>query len=48
MSVFLTPDLKPISGGTYFPPVDKYGQPGFKKILESIAKKVCNFKICVR
>ncbi|XP_016842414.1 spermatogenesis-associated protein 20 isoform X1 [Nasonia vitripennis] len=39
MSVFLTPDLTPITGGTYFPPVDKYGQPGFSRILESIATK---------
>lgn len=37
MSVFLTPDLKPIAGGTYFPPVDKYGRPGFKTILKTIA-----------
>ncbi|KAK0168869.1 hypothetical protein PV327_002632 [Microctonus hyperodae] len=39
MSVFLTPKLVPIMGGTYFPPVDKYGQPGFGKILLSIAHK---------
>ena len=31
MSVWLTPDLKPFVGGTYFPPEDRYGQPGFKK-----------------
>jgi uncharacterized protein len=37
MSVWLTPDLKPIVGGTYFPPEDRYGQPGFKKVLERIA-----------
>src|SRR5438309_2108699 len=37
MSVWLTPDLKPICCGTYFPPVDRYGQPGFKKVLERIA-----------
>jgi uncharacterized protein YyaL (SSP411 family) len=37
MSVWLTPDLKPFVGGTYFPPVDRYGQPGFKKVLERIA-----------
>ena len=29
MSVFLTPDLKPFYGGTYFPPEDRYGRPGF-------------------
>jgi len=37
MSVWLTPDLKPFVGGTYFPPVDRYGQPGFKKVLEQNA-----------
>src|ERR1044071_1240134 len=37
MSVWLTPDLKPFVGGTYFPPEDRYGQPGFKKVLEKIA-----------
>ena len=33
LSVFLSPDLKPLMGGTYFPPEDKYGRPGFKTIL---------------
>jgi uncharacterized protein YyaL (SSP411 family) len=33
MSVFLTPDLRPFTGGTYFPPDDRYGRPGFKRIL---------------
>ena len=37
MSVWLTPDLKPFVGGTYFPPEDRYGQPGFIKVLERIA-----------
>src|SRR5207248_1282642 len=37
MSVWLTPDLKPFVGGTYFPPEDRYGQPGFKNVLERIA-----------
>src|SRR6266487_2819197 len=36
MSVWLTPDLKPFVGGTYFSPEDRYGQPGFKKVLEKI------------
>nr|XP_033337553.1 spermatogenesis-associated protein 20 isoform X3 [Megalopta genalis] len=39
MSVFLTPDLKPIIGGTYFPPEDRYGLTGFKTILLNIAWK---------
>ena len=37
MSVWLTPDLKPFIGGTYFPPEDRYGQPAFIKVLERIA-----------
>jgi uncharacterized protein YyaL (SSP411 family) len=38
MSVWLTPNLEPFVGGTYFPPQDRYGQPGFKKVLEGIAR----------
>jgi len=37
MSVWLTPDLKPFVGGTYFPPDDRYGRPGFKNVLQQIA-----------
>jgi uncharacterized protein YyaL (SSP411 family) len=37
MSVWLTPELKPFVGGTYFPPENRYGQPGFSKVLERIA-----------
>src|SRR5438876_1641360 len=37
MSVFLTPDLKPFFGGTYFPPDNRYGRPGFRYILEQLA-----------
>jgi len=37
MSVFLTPDLKPFFGGTYWPPVDRYGRPGFSTVLERVA-----------
>src|SRR5437016_14446627 len=33
MSVFLTPDLRPFFGGTYFPPEDRYNLPGFKRVL---------------
>ena len=39
MSVFLTPELKPFVGGTYFPPKDSYGRPGFSTILKSIAEQ---------
>jgi uncharacterized protein YyaL (SSP411 family) len=38
MSVWLTPDLKPFVGGTYFPPDDRWGRPGFKTALERIAE----------
>jgi uncharacterized protein YyaL (SSP411 family) len=37
MSIWLTPELKPFVGGTYFPPEDRWGQPGFTKVLERIA-----------
>ena len=40
MSVFLTPSLKPVFGGTYFPPDDQmFGRPGFKSVLTSLAKQ---------
>ena len=40
MSVFLTPTLKPIYGGTYFPPEDQmFGRPGFKTILKALSSK---------
>jgi hypothetical protein len=38
MSVWLTPDLKPFFGGTYFPPETRQGHPGFRRILESLAE----------
>ncbi|MBI2437505.1 MAG: thioredoxin domain-containing protein [Lentisphaerae bacterium] len=37
MSVWLTPELKPFVGGTYFPPEDRWGRPGFKSALLQIA-----------
>jgi uncharacterized protein YyaL (SSP411 family) len=37
MSVFLTPDLKPFYAGTYFPPEDRYGRPGFGHLLRQLA-----------
>ena len=33
MSVFLTPELQPFYGGTYFPPEDRWGRPGFSTVL---------------
>ncbi|MCW5969111.1 MAG: thioredoxin domain-containing protein [Blastocatellales bacterium] len=38
MTVFLTPDQVPFYGGTYFPPEDRYGIPGFPRVLISIAE----------
>jgi hypothetical protein len=38
MSVWLTPELKPFYGGTYFPPEDGYGRPGFARVLTSLAE----------
>lgn len=37
MSVWLTPDLQPFVGGTYFPPEDRYGNPSFRKVLAGVA-----------
>ncbi len=37
MSVWLTPDLKPFFGGTYFPPTTRWGRPGFIEILTQLA-----------
>src|SRR5258706_3800255 len=37
LTAFLTPDGHPFFGGTYFPPDDHYGRPGFKRVLASIA-----------
>ncbi len=44
MTVFLTPDLKPFYGGTYFPPEDRYGRPGFKRLLRLISDYYRNKK----
>src|SRR6476659_312838 len=37
MSVWLTPDLQPFFGGTYFPPENRYGHPGFASVLTQVA-----------
>jgi uncharacterized protein YyaL (SSP411 family) len=37
MSVWLTPELQPFFGGTYFPPENRWGHPGFGSILSQIA-----------
>ncbi len=36
LSMFLTPDKVPFFGGTYFPPEDRHGRPGLKKILKAV------------
>jgi uncharacterized protein YyaL (SSP411 family) len=38
MTVFLTPDGVPFYGGTYFPPTDRLGMPGFRRVLTSVAE----------
>jgi uncharacterized protein YyaL (SSP411 family) len=40
MSVFLTPELKPFHGGTYYPPDDRYGgqMPSFRRLLQAIVE----------
>lgn len=38
MSVWMTPDLKPFYGGTYFPPTSKFGRPGFRDLLQYLAQ----------
>jgi uncharacterized protein YyaL (SSP411 family) len=37
LTAFLTPDGKPFYGGTYFPPNDHWGRPGFKRVLLALA-----------
>jgi uncharacterized protein YyaL (SSP411 family) len=37
MSVFLDPKLRPFEGGTYFPPEDSHGRPGFASVLRAVA-----------
>ncbi len=38
MSVFLSPDLKPFYAGTYFPPEDRGGMPGFSRLLLALSQ----------
>jgi len=37
MSVFLTPEMKPFYGGTYWPPAARHGMPGFRDVLRAVA-----------
>jgi len=38
MTVFLTPEGKPFFGGTYFPPEDRHGMPGFPRVLNTVVQ----------
>lgn len=38
MSVWLTPDGSPVFGGTYFPPGDRHGRPGFDRVCHELAR----------
>jgi len=38
MTVFLAPDGRPFYGGTYFPPEDRPGHPGFTRLMDAITE----------
>jgi uncharacterized protein YyaL (SSP411 family) len=38
LNVWLTPDAQPFYGGTYFPPQDSRGRPGFRRVLETLSR----------
>ena len=38
LNMFLAPDLRPITGGTYFPPTPAHGRPSFRQVLSSVAQ----------
>ena len=38
LNVFITPDLKPFYGGTYWPPENKFGRPSFLQVLQQVHK----------
>jgi len=38
LTVFLTPEQKPFFGGTYFPPTDRHGMPGFPRVLQATSE----------
>jgi len=48
MTVFLTPDGTPFYGGTYFPPIERYGMPSFSRVLTSVAEAYGLRKLEVR
>src|SRR5436305_3546518 len=42
MTMFLTPDLKPFYGGTYYPPAPRHGMPSFPQVLNAISDSYRN------
>jgi uncharacterized protein YyaL (SSP411 family) len=44
LTIFLTPDLKPFYGGTYFPPEDRHNLPGFPRVLQAISESYHNHR----
>ncbi|MEA2783081.1 MAG: uncharacterized protein QOK29_4625 [Rhodospirillaceae bacterium] len=42
LTMFLTPDGHPFWGGTYFPPEQRWGRPGFRQVLQGIAETYRN------
>ena len=42
LTAFLTPEGKPFFGGTYFPPADQHGRPGFQRVLLTMAEAFQN------
>jgi uncharacterized protein YyaL (SSP411 family) len=42
MTMFLTPDLEPFWGGTYFPPEDRPGMPSFRRVLAAVGEAYLN------
>ena len=48
LTMFLTPAKEPFYGGTYFPPDDRFGRPGFAKVLEAAARYYREHKAEIR
>ena len=44
LTVFLTPEGMPFFGGTYFPPEDRHGMPGFPRVLRAVAEAYHNHR----
>jgi uncharacterized protein YyaL (SSP411 family) len=48
LTMFLTPEKEPYYGGTYFPPDDRFGRPGFARVLEAAARYYREHKAEIR